>query len=356
MERQLPWKQIISLGALNVALGISWIAYHEYQPHLLESFGLTDMARLLIWMKAIVLVCIPPLAGWIADRMFRKGSNFFLVFAIGIAVTAMIFMVVATLISIPQSPWILTALPVMIAFWLISMNIFISPANSLIERFTSQENLPLVMGILILASDLSYALEPLIVGLVNFLGPTLTFITGGVLVGGSGYWFLKSSTATVAEKTQIPLQERNKPSKTGNPYLIIIAMGMALGLGKGLLMEFIPSQGPVGSMSGSVFSFLMLGVSAVAALLLGLRTHANQQRVFTIGIGMMILGGAILINVPLTALKITGAVIVALGFSASGITGLPLAFQRLRENQLILGTGLLLGSSEIISGILEILG
>ncbi len=356
MERQLPWKQIISLGSLNVALGISWIAYHEYQPHLLESFGLTDMARLLIWMKAIVLVLIPPLAGLIADRMFRKGGNFFLVFAIGIAVTAMIFMVVATLITIPQSPWILTVLPIMIAFWLISMNIFISPANSLIERFASQDRLPLIMGILILATDLSYALEPLIVGLVNFLGPTLTFITGGVLVGGSGYWFLKSSSAQVEEKSSMSMEERNPKEGSGNPYLFIMGMGIALGLGKGLLMEYIPMQGMYGSISGSVFSFLMLGLSAIGALILGLRVHSNQQRVFTIGLALMIVGGALLVNTTQMAVQITGAVLIAFGFSASGITGLPLAFQRLKENQLILGTGLLLGCSEIISGILEILG
>ena len=73
----LRWPEIYSLAALSAAVSISWIAYHEYQPHLLERFGLQDLSLFLVISKGIVLVIIPPVAGWIADVILRKTGKFF---------------------------------------------------------------------------------------------------------------------------------------------------------------------------------------------------------------------------------------------------------------------------------------
>jgi len=94
-EPKINWKQIFSLGALNAAVVISWIAYHNYQPKLLEKFELTGLGTFLNVAQAIVLVFIPPLAGMVGDYFIRKNGNHFIVFMIGISVTAMVFMAVA---------------------------------------------------------------------------------------------------------------------------------------------------------------------------------------------------------------------------------------------------------------------
>ena len=47
----------------------------------------------------------------------------------------MVFMVVATIIGAGPLSAVKPMLPFMIVIWLISMNLFISPANSMIEAF-----------------------------------------------------------------------------------------------------------------------------------------------------------------------------------------------------------------------------
>jgi hypothetical protein len=64
------WSQIYALAALNAAVVISWIAYHNYQPKLLEKFEFTALSNFLTMAQALVLIVIPPLAGFVADAVF----------------------------------------------------------------------------------------------------------------------------------------------------------------------------------------------------------------------------------------------------------------------------------------------
>ncbi len=95
----LKWREVYSLGALNVAAVISWIAYHEYQPVLMQNLGITHLIDFMLIAKAIVLVTIPPIAGWLQDKILQRNGKFLIVFTVGIGATAMVFMVVATLIG-----------------------------------------------------------------------------------------------------------------------------------------------------------------------------------------------------------------------------------------------------------------
>jgi hypothetical protein len=90
-----------------------------------------SLTLLLVVSKALILVFIPPVAGLIADRVLRKGGTYFTVFTSGIGMTAMTFMIVASIIHIGPHSAISSILPVMVVLWLISMNIFHSPANSM---------------------------------------------------------------------------------------------------------------------------------------------------------------------------------------------------------------------------------
>src|SRR6185295_18706540 len=91
---QTNWPQIYSLMALNAAIVISWIAYHNYQPKVLEIFNYKHLSLFLVISQALILVFIPPAAGIIADRVMKSGGNRFVVFTVGISVTAMVFMCV----------------------------------------------------------------------------------------------------------------------------------------------------------------------------------------------------------------------------------------------------------------------
>ena len=130
----------------------------------------------------------------------KKNGKHMIIFTVGIGATAMVFMVVATMIGTAHLVDVSGIIPFMIVIWLISMNLFISPANSMIEAFAPAKQLPIVMGVLFLVTELLYALEPVVVALVTFFGDTLTFVVGGILIGGTGFIFHRVSRDEVLQR------------------------------------------------------------------------------------------------------------------------------------------------------------
>ena len=169
-QGQIHWKQLWSLAALYGSVIIGWIAYENYQPKLLEKFEFTGYSFLLTLAEGIILVATPPLAGMLGDRYrFEKGHRLPIITS-GISFAAMIFMAVAfTLLGNPGEvfKWVL---PILIVCWLIAMSIFTSPALSTLELFTPVDKLPRAMAVLTIVSNLLYAMEPVIVDLIDFLG------------------------------------------------------------------------------------------------------------------------------------------------------------------------------------------
>src|SRR6478735_11780725 len=190
---KIEWKQLWSLAALYASIVIGWIAYHNYQPKLLEQFHFTDFTFFLMVAQGIILVITPLIAGKLGDKYRFKRGDRIPVISTGISFAAMMFMAVAfTLFSNPNETfrWIL---PLLIICWLIAMSIFTSPALSTLELFTPVDKLPRAMAVLTIVANLIYALEPVIVDIIDFIGAPLTFITGGVVVFLSCYALKKTS-------------------------------------------------------------------------------------------------------------------------------------------------------------------
>src|SRR5690349_14330010 len=185
-ETEIRWKQLWSLAALYASIIIGWIAYENYQPRLLVQFNFTDFTFLLMVAQGLILVITPMIAGRLGDRYrFEKGHRLPIISS-GISFAAMIFMAVAfTLLGNPGEifRWIL---PVLIVFWLAAMSVFTSPALSTMELFTPVDRLPHAMAVLTITGNLVYALEPVIVDIIDFLGAPVTFMIGGVAVFLSG--------------------------------------------------------------------------------------------------------------------------------------------------------------------------
>ncbi|MEP2025253.1 hypothetical protein, partial [Reichenbachiella sp.] len=325
----IKWPEIFSLGALNVSVVISWIAYHEYQPILLENFSFDHLSDFLIVSKAIILVMIPALAGLLADYLLGKNGKFFTLFTVGIGATAMIFMIVASVIGAGPVGALKPFLPYMIILWLISMNLFISPAYSMIEAFAPAQKLPIVMGFLFLVTELVYALEPLVVGLVQFFGDTLTFIVGGILISASGYFFHKISSDEVISRKKELLEAKTKPQSFIS-YVAILVVGLALGIGKAFLVEYIPASfettfPDIGN-AGSYISFGLLGFSAILAFAISKKVAIwNTQKVLSASLIIMGVGVLVLLLSSSLSVSIAGGIITAIGFSTLNISGLPFA-------------------------------
>ncbi len=356
----LKWREVYSLALLNAAVVISWIAYHEYQPVLMEKIQITHLLDFLVIAKAIVLVTVPPFAGWLSDYILQRNGKYLIVFTVGIGATAMIFMVVATLISTHHLMDVRTLLPFMIVLWLVSMNLFISPANSMIEAFAPAQKLPIVMGFLFLITELLYASEPIIVGLVSFFGDTLTFIVGGILIAGAGVLFHVVSSDEVLQRKQELIAITGRQSVPIISYAAILVIGIQLGLGKAFLIEYFPEtfseKFPSFGSWGQYISFGLLGFSAVLGFLIGkfVSTRSLTQ-IILISFGSLFLGLFTMILSQNLALIMVSGVLSATAFSFINVSGLPFVIQNLTVRHVTYGVGIYLGASEIATGILEYL-
>jgi MFS family permease len=351
------WNQIYSLLALNAAIVISWIAYHNYQPKVLELFNFQELSFFLVVAQALILVFIPPIAGVIGDRVIRGGGNRFVVFTVGISVTAMVFMCVAFTVGTANSINITAALPFMIVVWLISMNIFHSPANSMLEMFASAKALPSAMALMVLTTELLYALEPLIVDFVDFLGPVVTFAFGGVLLIVTGYIFRRTTR-------NIELRRSDEDaSRSENNFMLVLAAGLALGVAVALIKNYLPEKIETlraglsaDTISGPVVISMLLAISAVVAWPL-------SKIVDKIGTAKSLIYGLLgcFVCLGLSALvsNVDGLVMLAFFtapfFSLASVAAFPFALSKLSVRNVTLGTGIFFGSIELADGVLNIL-
>ncbi len=355
--QNIKWPEIISLAGLNAAVVISWIAYHEYLPVLVETFDYYALVDFIVASKAIILVVIPPLAGWLADYLMQRQGKYFTMYTIGIGVTAMIFMVVASLLGAASFETAKPILPVMIILWLVAMNLFISPANSMIEAFAPVKKLPVVVGFLFLITELLYALEPVVVELVRFFGPTLTFVVGGILIGVSGFFFQKVSSDEVMLRKQEMI---DKPAKTVSTmaYLSIVIVGIELGIGKGFLVEYFPHALDLRVAGAEEYSSIIaLGLLAFAAIfgfaMSGKVSNMDLKQVIVPSFIILLIGVILIIVGTNLTVMIIGGIITAGAFSLLNISGLPYAFRHLSVKHITYGIGIYLGASELFTGFFE---
>jgi MFS family permease len=344
------WSQIYALAALNAAVVISWIAYHNYQPKLLEKFEYTNLANFLSMAQALVLICVPPLAGFVADAVLRKGGNQFLVFTVGIGVTAMTFMAVAFSISGTLAA-LKTALPLMIVVWLISMNIFHSPANSMLELFTPAHHLPTAMAVIAFTTELLYGLEPIVVYIVDFLGAVPTFVVGGVLLVLTSYWFKQSTTQVTLERSAENIAREDN-------FVKVILAGLAVGAIDTLVTNQMTTiwGSRFDVMLGFPKEYLLSAVLVVAACctlpLSRVLNTENLQKALVVAVVGSLLVMLLMYTVPSPIFTLIIALPLAVFYSILLVTALPYSLQNLSARNVTLGTGIFFGSFKIFEGIL----
>lgn len=348
------WNQVYSLMALNAAVVISWIAYHNYQPKVLELFHFQELSFFLVVAQSLILVFIPSVAGLVGDYMIKKGGNSFIVFTVGISVTAMTFMIVAFTVGTATTINLTSALPFMIVIWLISMNIFHSPANSMLELFAPAKGLPSAMALMVMTTELLYAFENQVVDFVDWIGPVSTFALGGVLLIISGYYF-KRTTKDVNFS-----RDSEESKSSSSDFVKVILAGLLLGgasaIIKNLLPGWIPvSQDSIISNSSWVISFVLV-VAALAAWPLSL--YINK-----IGTFKGLVYGLVCVFVMLAAayyfsssvyVAIVFCVFIGLSFSLASVAAFPFALSNLSPRSITVGTGVFFGSVEFIDALMNI--
>jgi len=68
---------------LDICVIISWIAYHEFQPSIIESFGLQQFTlEFTIW-SALIIISTPAIVGIIADKTLKNQVKDYLLLMLG---------------------------------------------------------------------------------------------------------------------------------------------------------------------------------------------------------------------------------------------------------------------------------
>jgi MFS family permease len=357
----IQWKQLWSLAALYASIIIGWIAYQNYQPKLLVQFNFTDFAFFLAFSQAIILVLTPPIAGLLGDRYrFEKGHRL-PVISSGISFAAMVFMAVAfTLFTDPGEifRWIL---PVLIVFWLVGMSIFTSPALSTVELFTPVDKLPKAMALLTIVANLVYAVEPVIVDIIDYLGAPITFVVGGVVTLASGYAMKKNSLSLFkqnGDKEVAPSGEKLK--STPSNYAFIFLLGIILGISTTVMFNLFPDV-----LAAKLFPILsdtngkhiLVGILLFSALLSWpISTYINKYsmtQVFWLSAAVTIMSMIGIFTLQPAWLIAILVVVFTVTLTSLSVSSLPLALDRSGFKDKVFCVGIFFSGVALPEGILE---
>jgi len=360
----IEWKQLISLTSLYASVIIGWIAYYRYQPKLLVEFKFTDFTFLLALAQGIILVVTPLIAGRLGDRYRFKNGHRLPIISTGISFAAMIFMAVAfTLISNPGEVfrWVL---PILIVLWLIAMSIFTSPALSTMELFTPVEKLPMAMAILTIVANLLYALEPVIVDIIDYLGASLTFVTGGVVVFVSGY-ALKKNSMGLFMQTKVDAKQPMATFKLDtkkSEYGFIFFMGIAVGLSTAVLFNVFPEVlgNKLSSFIGDTNrNILVAGILIVSALVSWpasrLVNKYGLYRSFWSSFVVAIVTMVSILFLEIPEVVFFMAFIFAIAFAALSVSSLPLSIRKSNYYEKVFCVGIFFSGSALPDAIMDII-
>jgi len=353
----IQWKQMISLLALYASVIIGWIAYHRYQPALLDTFNMTEFEPVLIWAQAIILVLTPPLAGYLGDKYRDRLGNRLRIITLGVSFAAMIFMTVAfTLIVNPPQSFVIYALPVLVILWLFAMSLFTSPAISTIEMFSPSTKLPITVAALTITSDLLYSLEPVIVDIIDFLGGAATFAVGGIIVSVSGYLLRKYSLEVTVEGKEARPDDFNPKTKMWK----VILLGVGMGLFSGIIIEVFPDYldklQSIMSMTGQWVSSLVLILTAIFSIIISRRvTKDNIVKLLLIGLVFAGISTIVIFTIPSNFLIMVSLIVFAVFYAMVNVTALPLALQNTSVKEKVIGVGIFFCGFELPNSIIDVL-
>jgi len=331
--RKINWEMIFALAALDAGIIISWTAYHNFQPKLLVHFHFEHLEEFVLIAQSVVMLTIPLLAGWLTDYYRRHNGSGFSVFAIGISVASMIFMAVAFTISDQAFLNLIWLLPALIIFWLISMNVFHSPANSILEAFTKSPELPLMMAVLTVTKVIIHGLKPVLLSTLEKAGGAFTFVTGGVILIVTGIWFARSTRNLSMEHHH--------------------GDGLLAGLCNSLILHFFPEilQLKFGEKEtifhDHLYISLVLGIAAVAAFPLSkLVRVTGMYKSLIIGLLIGFVAMLCIVTSNIFFLSVAASLVLALAYSLVLITAFPYALYNISARNATFGTGLFFASFE----------
>jgi hypothetical protein len=319
-----------ALAALQAAVTLSWMAYAYYQPRLLAHFGFDALAGLLGWYLALAGTTLAPLAGDASDRLVRSGGDRFPVVRAGVFLAGASFVAVAVTAAAEGGSPIRWVLPLFVAVWIAGMTLFQAPALAIIRDESGPGELQSAAIPIVLATVGPMALWPLVERVLAYAGGSLTFLAGGIAVGGTAYAL--GSTAT------LPAARRgNDVVEATSPMRALVA-----GLVSAMLVVSWTEDLPVrlalhaGGDASWLAAFTMIAATVTVAVSRG----RISGRAVIVWCGVVAVAGtvAVLAPGPVTASVI--AVVTGVALGAHLATVLPYTLAGVSSDRAGLTTGL----------------
>jgi MFS family permease len=350
--KNIRWKSTIALLMLNCVVVLSWLAYTTYQPILLSAINVTHLQGFLYKTQFFAMLLLPPIAGGLGDYILKKKQNFFFLLLISISITSLIFMIVASMISNTHIQLIVDYIPLFIVLWIVSMNIFHSPANSLLEKLVNMDKFPFVMALIVASTDIVMGIEPLIVSFIKWIGPVATFSGGGFALLATGLYFIQTN-----KKEPLITEHKSivNENQTFNPFIIFL-VGLIVGGGNAFLLNKFQLS-TVTLLENQIYVSTLL----IASGLLGVFAALKLSSTFlfkTLVYGVLITLSAILIYTITTENTIINSLLwifLVVGIGISNYAALPIALKYSTPERLTLSIGLFYSGFECIDQLMNLL-
>jgi hypothetical protein len=225
--------------------------------------------------------------------------------------------------------------------------------------FAPKEQLPTAMAVITLVSGLVYALEPVIVDVINYIGAPLTFAVGGVAVALSGYALMRNSKDMFSKLGDEDVQPI--PKSRNSDYVLVITLGVAVGIVTSILFNLFPDRFETAmdavfgrDVSGAIVTTVILALSAILAIPMGKVAQKiglnNSVRTGVILLFLTTLGILFMENNVAMMLLL---VVFAVAYTLASVSALPLAMEGINIKNKVLGVGFFYAGFELPNSILE---
>jgi hypothetical protein len=329
--------------ALLAAHSFAWMAYGLYQPQLLQSLGLTQLALWLGIFQGLLAACLEPFVGYLADGVLRRLGSRLPIITTGVTLAGLIFVILALLLQVPIQTSFRWLVPLLMTIWVMAMVIFRGPVIALLKNTAPLQALPRANTALTVIFGLVGALEPLLHPLFQHLGASVTFMLGAIaLVAGASVLYLHCPPQQLFTPAPHPPFGLPPISKLLGLLLIGLGVGLAANLQLRLFPLLLAAQSP-GLTTGLITSATLLIAALSAVPMEKITRRLGIQPTLILGVaGATLTGGSLWFQLPIIV-NIGSVLLSGLMFGLIFTTQIPVALETLASHRSGLATGTLFG-------------
>lgn len=182
---KILWLQVSALATIQGAVVLAWVVYNLYLQKLLETFGFSPgTATIVVFVENLLATLIEPVMGGLSDLSQRWLGSRFPFIAVGIVLSAALFILIPTVWILGDWGQALELLrplfPVVLVLWALAMTIFRSPALSLLKRYALNSRLTQAASLLTLTEGIARGLGFLTSPWILKIGPVFAFGLGSL--------------------------------------------------------------------------------------------------------------------------------------------------------------------------------